>query len=620
MDIKSYAEVIRRWFWLIALMTIVAAGVSFYVVQRQPNTYVAQVRLLVGPTINDNDPPSSALKGGAQAIQTYANLVTTRNVLQPVIDDLKLNISTNSLANQITVTPSPDSQVLTIAVRSTDPKVAVATANALGQALVRLYSERAVIPVTGGTVDTSTQVTQLQNEVADTQKRIDQLEADFKTASQLSTSPAFTNQEKKIAALEAQLSGPNDAALTKQIQDHQTRIQQLEASLNSTVALDARRLILEQLNREDDLMAAAKSQISDQKRLLIEQLGQERGRLASMQANMVAQQNQIVNQLSLAHTQLSTLQRSLDALLPSLQNNIARQITLIDAAANAPAQSSNGPLIVLFAAAAGMVLGLTLAFTFEFLDDRVRTPAQLAESTKLPVWGTMKKQPALLPVASNKLSLVAPADQKVAEAFRRWCLRLMPNGSTNVCSLLVSNFEPGDASARVASNLALTLARAGKSVILIDADINHPMVGQIFQLNGEKGLADWLAHGKDKPALRPIDWVPGLSVLPVGPVPEGQEQALIWPRMDSLLQSTTAQADMVVVAGPPLSSSADSYFLASHVSGVLPIAQINKTSRKQANETIESLRSLGVQVLGSILAADSNIKPLPAPEHRAEMP
>lgn len=619
MDIKMYLQVIRRWIWLIALLTIVGAGTSYYLVSKQPKSYTAQVKLLVGPTINDTTTmAASQQKGAPQVIQTYANLVTTRGILQQVIDELNLTISVNKLAGQITVTPNPDSQILTVAVQSSDQKEAIAEANALGQALVRLYSNPGVSDSPDVGPATSAQVAQLQTQIAQTQARINQLNDDFKTQAQAGSSPAIISEENKIQDLENKLNGPINPDLAKQIQDHQTRIQQLEASYNSTLALDARRLILDELSREDSLMNDLRNQINDQKLLLTDQLGQERNQLSSMQSNILQKQNQILNQLSIEGASLASAQRTLDTLLPGL-SSITRQITIIDPAANAAPNSNNTALIVLFSAIAGMVLGLTLAFSIDYLDDRIQTPEQLSTSTGLHVWGTVKKHQVLLPVVESRMGLPSPADQKITEVFRQWCLKLTPNGASNVCSLLVSNFEQGDASAQVASNLAVTLSRTGKRVILIDGNIHKPLIGSMFQLNGDKGLADWLANGTDKPEMRVIDWAPGLSVLPVGPLAPDQAEELVWPRMDDLLKCLTTQADIVIVAGPPLDTSADSFFLASLVSGVLPIAQINKTKRKQASDTIESLNSLGVLVLGSILAADGKLrfKALPMPEHRA---
>lgn len=600
MDIKLYLQVIRRWLWLIVLMTIIGAGVSYVLVQRQPNAYQTQVKLLVGPTINDTESVSTAQRGAPQVIQTYANLVTTRGVLEAVINDLHLSIGPNALAGMITVTPNPDAQVLTIAVRANDPKQAIAIANGLGSELVKLYSNRPTNSTS--TSEVSGQAVQLQKQIEQSQARISQLEADLKTTSDMQNNPAVVAQQKKIADLEAQLATIPDATLTKEMQDHETRITQLEASLKGTLAVDARRLILDQLSREDNLLAGLKSQINDQKRLLLDQLGQERNRLNNLQTAAIQQQNQILNQLATEHTQLATTQRTLEALSPSLQKGLSRQITVIDPATNAPLQTGNTLLIVLAAAVAGMVLGLTLAFLFEYFDDRIRTPEQLGEATGARVWGLLPKPTDAPMLGRLKAGVTSLTDQRTAESFRQLGVQLLPNSTTNLGSVLVSNFEPGDAAARIASNLAITLARAGKRVLLIDGDLQQPVLGELFELGDRKGLADWLGDSATQPNIVSIDWMPGLSVLPVGPSDDNSVPEMVWTRMDTLLKTMQMQNDLIVVAGPPLTTSADSVFFAEHVDGVLAVAQCNHTSRQKARQAIENLRALGVQILGVVLA------------------
>ena len=67
-----------------------------------------------------NDQITSAQK----LVDTYAIIIRSRRVLEPVRDALQLSISVESLANMITVTSVNDTQVMQIAVRSKDPVLA----------------------------------------------------------------------------------------------------------------------------------------------------------------------------------------------------------------------------------------------------------------------------------------------------------------------------------------------------------------------------------------------------------------------------------------------------------------------------------------------------------------
>jgi capsular polysaccharide biosynthesis protein len=621
MEIDVYLQVIRRWIWLLVVMAVVAAGASFVLVRLKPTTYVAQVKLLVGPGVDNANTNMSILNASNQVMQTYANLATTQSVLQQVIDELHLDIGPTALASQITVTPDMNTGFLVIAVRSTNQKQAVAAANGLAKELVLLHAKKLDNGQNSSDRDVSAQVRQFEEQVARSQARIAQLEGDFKATSEAESQPSFVSQVNKIQALEAQLAAPIDPAVAKQMQDRRARIQQLEALLRSTVNVDARRITLDELAREDQTLQSQTAQLNEQKRLLMDQLGQERSRLDSMRNAITSQQNQILAQLGMERSQLADGQRNLSALYPALQNAAISQITIIDPAVNAPPETSRSTLIVLVAALAGLILAITLAFAFEYLDDKIRTPEQL-EATGARVWGWIGRQNALPPPGRSKQGFAPLPDGRTVEAFRRLSIELMSNGSSRVSSLLIANFERGDTAAEIASNLAIMLTRSGKHVVLIDANLRQPALGKWFHVENKEGLTDWLSSGRRDPNLVPIEWAPGLSVLPAGTVNGNSPRELAWPRMADLIKRVESQTDMLIVSGPPLSTSADSLFLASHLGAVLAVAQTGRTQRALAGATIDNLRSVGIRVLGLILADGTkpHIKSPRQPEARQTHP
>ncbi len=599
MQIDVYLQVIRRWIWLIVLMTGLAAGASYYIVHKQPVSYTANVQLLVGPTVDNAGSNINLLHASTQLMQTYATLATTRDLMQQVIDKLHLQIGPSALAGQIIATPNTTNNILSIAVHSPRQKDAVAIANAVAEGLVALHATRPG-ETPSNVLQLTAQMKQLQDQVTSSQARIDQLNAAI-NSNNAGQNQAIVDTQNKIKDLETQLAAPTDPAIAKQIADITARIQQLQTAMQSTVNLDSRRMLLDEMTAQQTQLSALKSEVDNRQRFLLDQLGQQRNALASLQLAASQQQSQLVSQLGIERTQLADAQRNLATATTALQNADSGQITLVNPAVNAPADQDKSLLIALIAGVAGLVLSLTLAFTFEYLDDRIKTPEELAQATGTQVWGSVLKQNALLrPGASN--AAITPTNARIAEAFRLMCMKLTSGASRDICSLLVSDLEKKGASAETASNLAVALARNGKRVILVDADIQQPTLGALFKLEEKKGLADWLTRGSGEPGQMRVDSVPGLTVLPVGTVDGNSINELVWPRMTNLLKLFEREADMVIVAGPPLSSSADGFFLASNLGGVLGVAQRGITHWKQAQETVENMHSFGIQVLGVVFA------------------
>jgi capsular exopolysaccharide synthesis family protein len=131
MELIRYWRVLRRWAWLIILCPFVAAVVAGVVSLELPKTYEAKVALLVRPAQPLSGDPSVAALTADQILRTYARWMTEPPILQKVISDQSLQTDSVALARQITVTPEPNTTILDIAVRDTDPVRAMNTANTL---------------------------------------------------------------------------------------------------------------------------------------------------------------------------------------------------------------------------------------------------------------------------------------------------------------------------------------------------------------------------------------------------------------------------------------------------------------------------------------------------------
>ena len=133
MELKDYIRVIRkRWQIIVAVTLVVLAGAAL-ATALSPKVYEAQTQLFVS-TAGSSD--SSALLSGSNFTQerviSYADVITTPNVLDPVIKTLHLNTTAASLETQITATVPLNTVLIQVAVRNTNPRVAAEVADAVG--------------------------------------------------------------------------------------------------------------------------------------------------------------------------------------------------------------------------------------------------------------------------------------------------------------------------------------------------------------------------------------------------------------------------------------------------------------------------------------------------------
>ena len=95
--------------------------------------------------------------------------------------------------------------------------------------------------------------------------------------------------------------------------------------------------------------------------------------------------------------------------------------------------------------------------------------------------------------------------------------------------------------------------------------------------------------------------VPGLSVLPCGPIPPNPAELLTSPGFKKLLKAMREQYDFVLVDTSPLLAVADPCIVAPCVEAVLLTVPVSKNSRPHAERAKEILETLDINVLGIVV-------------------
>ncbi|MGQ0670609.1 MAG: YveK family protein, partial [Actinomycetota bacterium] len=188
-----------------------------------------------------------------------------------------------------------------------------------------------------------------------------------------------------------------------------------------------------------------------------------------------------------------------------LRNEIAPLLVLsidpgdVIQAAGVPAKpvSPIYPLNVGLGFIAGLALGIGVAFLRERLDDRVKDRADLEECVSAPALAVIpkfgramkRKQPSLITAAGPR----SPA----SEAYRALRASMQyAAAEQGVKTVLITSPLAGEGKTTTAANLAAVLAAAGKSVIVVSADLRKPKVHEYFGLRDEQGLSDVLMNGE----------------------------------------------------------------------------------------------------------------------------
>jgi capsular exopolysaccharide synthesis family protein len=255
----------------------------------------------------------------------------------------------------------------------------------------------------------------------------------------------------------------------------------------------------------------------------------------------------------------------------------------------------------LLGAAAGLGIALGLIVAFEWIDDRMENPDEVPELLNFDLL-------TVIPELSRKERLKnAEEIPPLAESCRILCASLNALQENKPYKLvMITSALGGEGKSTVAANLATFMAMAGKRVLLVDADLRHPVQDQHFQLENRKGLSNaflemW-AQVEVELNGQPTE-IPTLRVLTAGVLPSNPAELLQSPLAAQLFNylRQSEQFDYIFFDATPLLPVADAQVLATYVDATVLVVDISKTPRKVLMRAKQALQRAHARVLGLVV-------------------
>ena len=211
----------------------------------------------------------------------------------------------------------------------------------------------------------------------------------------------------------------------------------------------------------------------------------------------------------------------------------------------------------------------------------------------------------------NTLSLLNERiSQGYVEAIRKIRIKVMRDMEENgFQSLLITSSIPGEGKTTLAANLAISIAKQGKKVILVDCDMRNPSVaGVMNEQEKHPGLGAVLKKEVAiKDAMVNVEVQNGsLKVLYGGENDEGNTKLLSSKSMRALVQALIKQADVVIFDTAPSGLLADAPVLARYVDAALYVVRYDHTKMRQIREGVQALAMSGIHIIGYVFNSDSS--------------
>jgi capsular exopolysaccharide synthesis family protein len=578
----------------------------------------------------------NAMRGAGSWV---ASLVSGRPEAPGVEETAAQAKTIDEFLERLAVTPVRNSRLVEVSYRSRDPKLAVTVANTLAKS----YIEQNLDFRFSATRDASVW---LEQQLAQQRKAVEEAEARLQHYREQNETISFENSQnivvQKLTDLNAAVTKAKTERLQKEAMYRQlTAIQDNPAELDTFPAILANDFIQQQ--------KAALAQLQRDKAQMSEKLGDRhpemikiRSAIEAVQAKLHGEIAKIVQavrteyQATLAQEQSLTraldaqrgealsmnrkaidygvLQRDVDSSKQIYQTLLQRaketgisgdlrtsNVRVVDSAElpDRPV-SPRHMLNLLLGLFGGAFFGLGLAFFFEYLDDRVKTPEEIETHLGLPSIGLI---PALALSGKKVNPLInngVPAH--FAEAFRALRTNILFSASEDGHrSIVVTSTGPSEGKTMVAGNLAIAMAVAAQRILLIDADMRRPRAHEVFEFKQEPGLSNVLV-GTSKPSeVIQAAETPNLWVMPAGTTPPNPAELLGSRRFGELLASLRGHFDLVVIDAPPALAVTDAAIVAHRASGILFVVAADQTSRHAAQQALDQLQQARGRFVGAVL-------------------
>ncbi|WP_313199132.1 polysaccharide biosynthesis tyrosine autokinase [Rhizobium sp.] len=273
--------------------------------------------------------------------------------------------------------------------------------------------------------------------------------------------------------------------------------------------------------------------------------------------------------------------------------------------------------ILAISAMLGLLLGLAQAAFSEFRDRFFRVGEQVRDVLGMEYLGAIplvkrtKQQETSERLSRSALSTnnsiasfavqhpLSPFAETLRSARIAIDLHVLnkPKKTVGVISAL-----PGEGKSTVAVNLAKSLARSGKT-LLIDADLRNPGATRMLAQHADGGLLEVMLDNKPVTSLLLTDNETGLKFLPAvvkRRVPHSSE-LLTSPKMTELLAQMSTEYEYIVLDLPPLGPVVDARAISGRVDSFLMVIEWGETSRKVVRDVLRSEPQISSRCVGAVL-------------------
>lgn len=198
-----------------------------------------------------------------------------------------------------------------------------------------------------------------------------------------------------------------------------------------------------------------------------------------------------------------------------------------------------------------------------------------------------------------------PLGYACAEAVNTLCTNLSFSGE-DVRKIMITSCHAAEGKSYLSMNIMRTMAKFGRSVALVDADLRRSMIASQYELTfpdpeHKWGLAHLLAGKVEMSEAIYQTNIAGAYMVPVGREVSNPLPLLNSARFEHLLDHLAQNVDYVLVDAPPVGTVIDGAQIAKSCDGTLLVVNYNTVRRQELLDVKEQLEQTECPILGTVL-------------------
>ena len=558
--------------------------------------------------------------------------------------------------DRLSVNQVRNTSLVTLNFEGFDPELAAEIANAHAQSFINLSDSRRFNSTSGAKAFLEKEISNIQAKLETSEKQLN----DFARKNGVVDLEDSNNiMMARLSNLNQGLSEVQNQRI-----DAETRYVQSNTANAETLASVFDDELIKSLREEQSSIQAEYLELSRIYKPRYPVMQQLRAKIDEIEANIQNQANKIVDglktsfeQLSLRETLITEELEKLKSTLLDLQDRVVTynilkrewesnkelysgllertkevgvaagmelNIASVIDPASVPGGASSPKLTLnlLIASFLGLAGGLGAAFLLSMLDNSVHDVEQLQQLTNIGHLGVAPEIVHDKTISDGDGDGGDETDEASSENVRRkfydtmahhdpssWFAEEVQSLRTSLSfaraggfpkSLLITSSVAGEGKSTMAMNLAISCAKSGQRVVVVEADMRKARYSKAFGLSPSTGLSDALVGGGTAKPLQ-VKKIPSLHLIVAGSKAPNPVDLLGSNAMRQLIENLEEEYDLVVVDCPPVLGLADTIVMSTVVKAVVIVVAAHQTPRDAVKNSIARLRMVGAPIIGTVL-------------------